>query len=167
MSSNMTLFKSIQWNASCLYSFHVFTILLMLWYSIGKIGLTPLIIWEQVYMIFDCFYCVLLTISVYLREGTCLWRPRPLLFHNRWIHRLSRLLPWLMEPPHLSSIQKVCFILLLAPLEVCESCWYIIHFVFLTCMWKRWYCWNMSIHLILNQKIPYWYILHWSIGYHE
>lgn len=108
-----------------------------------------------------CFYCVLLTIGVYLREGTCLWRPRPRLFHNRWIHRLSRLLPWLMEPPHLSSIQKVCFILLLAPLEVCESCWYIIHFVFLTCMWKRWYCWN------LNQKIPYWYILHWSIGYHE
>lgn len=72
-------------------------------------------------MIFDCFYCVLLTIGVYLREGTCLWRPRPRLFHNRWIHRLSRLLPWLMEPPHLSSIQKVCFIVLLAPLEVCES----------------------------------------------
>lgn len=86
----------------------------MQWYSIGKIGLTPLIIWEQVYMIFDCFYCVLLTIGVYLREGTCLWRPQPPLFHNRWIHRLSRLLPWLMEPPHLSSIQKVCFILLLA-----------------------------------------------------
>lgn len=138
----------------------------LLWYSIGKIGLIPLIIWEQVWSLTACYY-VLLTIGVYLREGTCLWRPRSPLFHNRWIHRQSRLLPWLTEPPHLSSIQKVRFILLLALCEVCESCWYIIHFVFSTRMCKRWNCWNMSIYLILNQRIPYWHILLWLIGCHE